>query len=66
MEVMDTSLDKFYRKVYALGRSMPEEIIGQIALCVSYILLSSAIRVYLYFLIYTMKFGFIQMVKMLK
>lgn len=35
MEVMDMSLDKFYHKVYKLDRTIPEEILGKIAVAVS-------------------------------
>ncbi|EEC03812.1 dual specificity mitogen-activated protein kinase kinase 6 [Ixodes scapularis] len=31
MEVMDTSLDKFYQKVFAQGKTIPESILGKIA-----------------------------------
>ncbi|XP_017772011.1 PREDICTED: dual specificity mitogen-activated protein kinase kinase 6 [Nicrophorus vespilloides] len=34
MEVMDTSLDKFYAKVYKHGRKIPEDILGKISLAV--------------------------------
>ncbi|XP_043464826.1 dual specificity mitogen-activated protein kinase kinase 3 [Leptopilina heterotoma] len=34
MEVMDMSLDKFYMKVYQNGRSIPEDILGNIAFAV--------------------------------
>lgn len=34
MEVMDTSLDKFYAQVYKHGRRIPEDILGKIALAV--------------------------------
>nr|CAD7439682.1 unnamed protein product [Timema bartmani] len=34
MEVMDTSLDKFYAKVYKNGREIPEDILGKIAFAV--------------------------------
>lgn len=37
MEVMDTSLDKFYVKVYNHSRVIPEDILGKIAFAVSYI-----------------------------
>lgn len=33
-QVMDTSLDKFYAKVYKLGRRIPEDILGKIAVAV--------------------------------
>jgi mitogen-activated protein kinase kinase 3 len=35
MEVMDTSLDKFYPKVFSRGEKMPENIIAKIAYSVS-------------------------------
>jgi len=35
MEVMDKSLDKFYDKVYKNNRSIPENILGVIALSVN-------------------------------
>lgn len=35
MEVMDTSLDKFYSKVYKNGRQIGEDILGHIAFAVS-------------------------------
>lgn len=31
---MDTSLDKFYHKVFSHGRSIPEEILGKITFAV--------------------------------
>lgn len=34
MEVMDTSLDKFYPKVYSSEKSIPEDILGKIAYAV--------------------------------
>ncbi|XP_077491157.1 dual specificity mitogen-activated protein kinase kinase lic isoform X2 [Amblyomma americanum] len=34
MEVMDTSLDKFYHKVFSLGKTIPESILGKIAFSV--------------------------------
>ncbi|KHJ84989.1 kinase domain protein [Oesophagostomum dentatum] len=34
MEVMDTSLDKFYKKCFALGRKLPEPFIGKVTLSV--------------------------------
>ncbi|KAJ8916095.1 hypothetical protein NQ315_004461 [Exocentrus adspersus] len=34
MEVMDTSLDKFYVKAYKHGRKIPEDMLGKIALAV--------------------------------
>lgn len=36
MEVMDTSLDKFYAKVYKFGRKIPEQILGPITVAVIY------------------------------
>jgi len=38
MEVMDTSLDKFYAKVYKFGRKIPEQILGPITVAVLNIL----------------------------
>ena len=36
MELMKTSLDKFYRKVYSVpGRRIQEEVLGKIAVAVS-------------------------------
>ena len=36
MELMRTSLDKFYRQVYSVpGRRVPEEVLGKIAVSVS-------------------------------
>lgn len=35
MEVMDTSLDKFYAKVYKFGRTIPEQILGPITVAVT-------------------------------
>ena len=35
MELMDTSLDKFYRKVLDKGMTIPEDILGEIAVSVS-------------------------------
>lgn len=34
MEVMDTSMDKFYHKVFHNGKKMPEPILGKIAVAV--------------------------------
>lgn len=34
MEVMDTSLDKFYKMVYENGQKIPEEVLGKIAVAV--------------------------------
>ncbi|XP_046406278.1 dual specificity mitogen-activated protein kinase kinase 6 [Ischnura elegans] len=47
MEVMDTSLDKFYAKVYRNGRQIPEDILGKITHAVVNALhyLYSALRV---------------------
>lgn len=36
MEVMDTSLDKFYKAVSRMGQLMPEDVIGNTAVSVSY------------------------------
>lgn len=36
MEVMDTSLDKFYHKVYSYSRVIPEDILGKIAFAVRF------------------------------
>ncbi len=35
MEVMDTSLDKFYKLAFESGKKMPEEVLGKIAVAVS-------------------------------
>ena len=35
MEVMDISLDKFYRMIYKNGKDIPEDILGKIAEAVS-------------------------------
>lgn len=35
MELMDTSLDKFYRKVLDKNKTIPEDILGEIAVSVS-------------------------------
>lgn len=35
MEVMDTSLDKFYKKIYEDGQSIPETVLAIIAFSVS-------------------------------
>lgn len=35
MELMDTSLDKFYRKVLEKNMKIPEDILGEIAVSVS-------------------------------
>jgi len=34
MELMDTSLDKFYKKVIEKGKSIPEDILGKITVAV--------------------------------
>lgn len=36
MELMDTSLDKFYKQVIEKGRSIPEDILGKIAVSVGF------------------------------
>lgn len=38
MELMDTSLDKFYKKVIEKGRTIPEDILGKITVAVSHVL----------------------------
>lgn len=35
MELMDTSLDKFYKQVIDKGLTIPEDILGKIAVSVS-------------------------------
>ena len=35
MELMDTSLDKFYKKVIEKGMTIPEDILGKITVAVS-------------------------------
>lgn len=35
MELMDTSLDKFYKKVIEKGKTIPEDILGKITVAVS-------------------------------
>ena len=35
MEVMDTSLDKFYKMVYDNAHKIPEDVLGKIAVAVS-------------------------------
>jgi hypothetical protein len=35
MEVMDISLDKFYKPLYKDGQNIPEDILGKIAEAVS-------------------------------
>lgn len=35
MELMDTSLDKFYKKVLERKKTIPEDILGKIAVSVS-------------------------------
>lgn len=34
MELMDTSLDKFYKKVIDKGKTIPEDILGKITVAV--------------------------------
>uniref|UniRef100_A0A3B5QAS1 mitogen-activated protein kinase kinase n=1 Tax=Xiphophorus maculatus TaxID=8083 RepID=A0A3B5QAS1_XIPMA len=36
MELMDTSLDKFYKKVFQKGQTIPEDILGKITVAVSF------------------------------
>lgn len=36
MELMDTSLDKFYKQVIEKGLTIPEDILGKIAVSVGY------------------------------
>lgn len=38
MELMDTSLDKFYKKVIEKGKTIPEDILGKITVAVCPIL----------------------------
>lgn len=38
MEVMDTSLDKFYARVYKNNRTISEDILGKIAFAVGFFL----------------------------
>lgn len=35
MELMDTSLDKFYKQVHEKGMTIPEDILGKTAVSVS-------------------------------
>jgi len=35
MEVMDMSLDKFYKMLYENGKTIPEDVLGKIAVAVS-------------------------------
>lgn len=44
MELMDTSLDKFYRKVLEKNMTIPEDILGEIAVSVSDMALCSMHR----------------------
>ena len=37
MELLTTSLDRFYKCVHANGKSIPEAVLGKITVCVSYI-----------------------------
>lgn len=37
MELLDTSLDKFYKKVIEKGKTFPEDILGKIAVSVSFV-----------------------------
>ena len=39
MELMDTSLDKFYKKVIEKGKTIPEDILGKITVAVSPVVL---------------------------
>lgn len=39
MELMDTSLDKFYKKVIEKGQTIPEDILGKITVAVSPVVL---------------------------
>lgn len=45
MELMDTSLDKFYRKVLEKNMKIPEDILGEIAVSVSGLALPSMHRI---------------------
>ena len=38
MELMDTSLDKFYKKVIEKGKTIPEDILGKITVAVREVL----------------------------
>ena len=38
MEVMDCSLDQFYRQVFEAGEEIPEPCLANISLCVSTLL----------------------------
>ena len=42
MELMDTSLDKFYKKVIEKGKTIPEDILGKITVAVSAVIFYSA------------------------
>lgn len=44
MELMDTSLDKFYKQVIEKGLTIPEDILGKIAVSVGVALGSSVSR----------------------
>lgn len=44
MEVMETSLDKFYKKIYSNGDKIPEEVLGKIAYSVSIMILIYCLR----------------------
>lgn len=46
MELMDTSLDKFYRKVLDKNMTIPEDILGEIAVSVSDLALPSMHRTF--------------------
>lgn len=45
MELMDTSLDKFYRKVLDKNMTIPEDILGEIAVSVSVLGLVGWVRI---------------------
>lgn len=43
MEVMDCSLDQFYRQVFQAGEEIPEPCLANISVCVSIYIISSGL-----------------------
>lgn len=45
MELMDTSLDKFYKQVHEKGMTIPEDILGKTAVSVSVVYNSNGLSI---------------------
>lgn len=49
MELMDTSLDKFYKQVHEKGMTIPEDILGKTAVSVS-VLHNNCCSIFIFFI----------------